>query len=138
MDKNEACQIIENIRDSLINYPSQFNFKINIFGQQISASESSIGAVISAQGGAPGSLTVGNQITLDGAKVEILKDKGNQVKNDQFNAVIESLNEIINQLKSGKTDKNIIKAILERMKNSWVPDLIITILTTILLKSIGL
>ena len=137
MKIEEAVNIIEEIIQSLKNNPSQFHISINITGQKIT-SHGGTGLIITATGGGPGSTTIGQKVSVDGADVQISQNRGRQAMNAQFNALLQTLHEINEQLQSLSPDKNVITQLYNSLKNTWVPGVIVSIVGSLLKKTIGL
>ena len=134
MDVKEASEIINSIAESIKIHPNQFHIEVNVTGQSIS-SHGGIGAVISTTGGAPGSTTIGQSVSLDGAQIRIAQKAGITAMNQQIQSLVGVLNEISSELKAKQPDKSKISKIYESLKGTWVPQLIVSVLGNILVKS---
>lgn len=137
MDVKDASEIIYSIAESIKAHPNQFHIEVNVTGQSIS-SHGGIGAVISATGGAPGSTTIGQSVSMNGAQIRIAQKAGVTAMNQQLQSLVEALNQISNELKAKQPDKSKISKIYKSLKGTWVPQLIISVLGYILVKSIGI
>lgn len=137
MDVKEASEIIDSIAESIKIHPNQFHIEVNVTGQSIS-SYGGIGAVISATGGAPGSTTIGQSVSLNGAQIRIAQKAGITAVNQQIQSLVDTLNQISNELKAKQPDKSKIFKVYESLKGTWIPQLIVSVLGNILTKSIGI
>lgn len=135
MEIKEAVDIIEEIIQSLKNNPSQFHISVNVTGQQIT-SHGGIGLSITATGGGPGSTTIGQKVSVGGADVRILQESGVQAMNAQFNALLQTLHKIAEQLQSSSPDQGVISKLYNSLKNTWVPDIIVSIVGLLLKRAI--
>jgi len=137
MNKTEAIALIETISKSIEQEPSQFYIEVNVTGQKISSS-GGIGAIISATGGEPGSTTVGQTISMGGPQIEFARKAANQEIQQQIQALLASLKEIVLELSHQSPDKSRIRSILDSLRESWVPPLIVSLVTKAVTSSIGL
>jgi len=137
MEIEEAVNIIEEIIQSLKNNPSQFHISVNITGQKIT-SHGGTGLIITATGGGPGSTTIGQKVSVDGADVQISQNRGRQAMNAQFNALLQTLDKIVEQLQSSSPNQNVISKLYDSLKNNWVPGIIVSVVRSVLTKTIGL
>ncbi|MCJ7426441.1 MAG: hypothetical protein MUO17_04860, partial [Dehalococcoidales bacterium] len=132
----EAAEIIDSMIEAIRANPNQFQIEVNVSGQSINVS-GGIGLNISATGGGPGSTTIGQNISLDDTQIEIAQKAGINAMNQQIKALIESLNAISRELKSQTPNKQGISKIYQSLTNTWVPQLITSVLGSILARSIG-
>jgi hypothetical protein len=137
MDRLEACRLIEAIRDSVVNAPSQFHFTVNVTGQKIE-SHGGTGLKITAMGGGPGSTTIGQKLSLDVPHIEIAQQKGNAAIHQQMQNLVDDLSELAEQLKTVEPDKRIISSVYEKLKQQWIPDVITSVVGCAVAKWIGL
>lgn len=137
MDINDAVDIIEGIIQSLKDNPKQFNISIHIAGQKIT-SYGGTGLSIIATGGESGSNTIGQVISANGADIQISQERGMKVMDDKFNALLQTLNKISIELQSSSPDKGIIKQLYNSLTNTWVPGIIVSVISKLLTKAIGL
>jgi hypothetical protein len=137
MEINEAVVILESLTQSLRDNPSQFHITVNVTGQKIT-SHGGTGLSITATGGGIGSTTIGQTVSLDGAGIEISQGRGKQAMNDQFNALIQTLTQIIDQLREPSPDRGIISRLYESLRNTWVPGVITSVVGSVLAGAIGL
>lgn len=137
MHTSDAADLIDTIIASIKNDPAQFHLEINVIGQQVT-SYGGTGMNVSVTGGGPGSFTVGNQVSMSGAKVDIASKQGIHGFEQQRNQLLQALGEISRQLRSTTPDKSIIECILSSLKNTWVPGVIIGVVGNAVSKAIGL
>ena len=137
MEINEAITILESITQSLKDNPSQFHITVNLTGQKIT-SHGGTGLSITATGGGIGSTTIGQKVSLDGSQIEISQNRGKQAMDEQFNALLKTLTQIIDQLKTTSPDRGIISQLYESLKNTWVPGVIVSVVGSVLTSAIGL
>ncbi len=137
MDSIEAANIIETIIASIKDNPSQFHINVNVTGQRVT-SHGGTGLSISATGGGAGSTTIGQVVTADGSQIQIAQQKGIRAMNDQLDALINTLSEIAQQLKSATPDKELLSRLHTSLKDTWVPGVIVTVVGSILTKALGL
>jgi len=137
MDRTYACQLVEAIRDSIVAEPSQFHIAVEVTGQK-NVSHGGTALQITATGGAAGSTTLGQKVSVDGAQIEITRQKGTAAMQQQMKALVNALDELAQELKSNKPDKTIIARICERLKQSWVPGVITSVVSCAVAKWVGL
>lgn len=137
MDRTDACQLVEAIRDSVDSEPSQFQIAVNVTGQKI-VSHGGTGVQITATGGGPGSTTIGQKVSVEGAQIEIARQKGTAAMQQQMHALVNALDELAQELKSEEPDKTIIARIYESLEHSWVPGVITSVVGCAVAKWIGL
>jgi hypothetical protein len=132
VEREEAVVIIKSLVDSIKTQPSQFKFTVNAkaVGQSI-VSHGGIGLSVRAVGGGPGSTTIGNKVTVSSGDVNIAVDAADSAINEQMNALVGSLNRIIEQLESSDPNKSRIKDILASLRDTWVPPMISAVVSTI-------
>jgi len=136
MDAIEAAQMIDAIKDSINSYPSQFHIEVHVIGQRV-VSHGGTGVQITAVGGGPGSNTIGQQVSLNGTQIEIARQQGQQAMNAQMAALVNVLTELSGQLKSKRPDKTIIQRLCAQLKEAWVPNVITSVVASIITKTIG-
>jgi hypothetical protein len=129
MTPTEAADLIESMVASLKTNPGQFNIAVNVIGQQ-AISHGGIGMQVTAVGGGPGSTTIGNQVSMNGAQVQIAQQRGLQAMEQQFGALVETLQSIAAQLRSPTPDRSFIRKTMDSLKNTWVPGVILGCLAT--------
>jgi Trk-type K+ transport system membrane component len=137
MNLTEAAKVIDEIINSIKDNPAQFQLSINVIGQQVT-SHGGTGMSISVTGGGPGSTTIGNKVTVGGASVEIAQQRGKQAMNEQFNALLNTLNAISEQLKVREPDKSLIQRLTSSLKNTWVPGVIVGVVSNVVTAALGM
>ncbi|QIL89607.1 hypothetical protein GNX18_07460 [Microbulbifer sp. SH-1] len=137
MNKVDAQAIVESLIDSICDSPDQFHIHVKVVGQSIT-SNGGIGQVVTATGGGPGSTTIGQQVSVSSGDVTLANQKANRALDEQFGALVQSLNTIKEQLASSSTDVGLVEQVYTSLKNTWVPGLIISVLGTALSASLGI
>jgi hypothetical protein len=137
VEPREAADIIQAISDSLRSDPHQFQISVRVSGQTI-ASHGGTGLSITASGGGPGSTTVGQMVSMGGAQIQIARHQADQAMTQQVAALIDSLDAIAAELRSPSPEKSRIERILDSLKDTWVPGLILGVLSNALSSAIGL
>ncbi len=137
MKIREAINILESLSKAIKENPNQFHITVNVTGQRIS-SYGGTGLNITASGGSAGSTTIGQVVSADGSQIEISQKRANKAMSDQFNALLQTINQIIQQLKEPSPDKSVISRLYESLKNTWVPGVIVSVVGSVLANSIWL
>jgi len=117
MKIEEAVSIIEEMIQSLKNNPNQFHINLNVTGQQIT-SQGGTGLIITATGGGPGSTTIGEIVSASGGDVRISQERGRQAIDAQFNALLQTLDKIVEQLQTSFPNQNVISKLYDSLKNN--------------------
>ncbi len=136
METHEAAELVETIARSIAENPGQFHFEINITGTQATAIGGGTGLSVHAAGGAPGSSTIGFQSNISGANIKIAQKAANAAIEQEISALVRTLNELTFELRSKTPDKKHINAILDSLKQSWIPNAIISMVTSIITKTV--
>jgi hypothetical protein len=137
MEKAEAYKIVMSIKDSLAKDPGQFNISINLTGQHV-VSHGGTGISVSVTGGGPGSTTIGQRVSVDGAQFEIATATPSAAMDQQIKALVDTLQKIADQLAGDNPDSGVISRLYNSMKGTWVPGVITSVLGTVLSKWLGL
>lgn len=130
MDSSTAAEIVESLIKSLKEEPGQFSIELKVVGQSVSVTGSGIGQVITANGGASGSTTIGNKVVVDGSSVEISRGRANQAMTEQMQTLVGVLDKVAAQLRSGKPDKGIINSIMDSLGKTWVPPMVTAVISS--------
>lgn len=133
----EAAEVIEAMAAALRANPQQFHINISVIGQRVT-SYGGTGMVVNAVGGGPGSTTIGNQVTMGGAQVEISQQQGLQAMDQQFGALLQTLQDIATQLRGPTPDRSRIQRAIDSLKNTWVPGAITSAIVALIAKVFGL
>jgi hypothetical protein len=136
MTPTEAADVIEAMAAALRANPQQFHINIKITGQSVT-SFGGTGMVVNAVGGGPGSTTIGNQVSMGGAQVEISQQQGLQAMDQQFGALLQTLQDIAAQLRVPTPDRSLIQRMIDGLKDSWVPQVITGALVALVGKVFG-
>jgi hypothetical protein len=138
MTRTEAADLIETIIASLKDNPNQFTLSIKVVGQQITASGGGTGLQVTAVGGGPGSTTIGNQVSMAGAQIQITPQQHAHAAFDQqARALVETLQTIATQLRAPTPDQSVIQRAMGSLKNTWVPGVIIGVVGNVVSKALG-
>ena len=137
MNKLDALAIVESLIKSICESPDQFHINVKVVGQSITTS-GGIGQVVTATGGGPGSTTIGQQVSVSSGDVTLANQKANRALDEQFGALVKSLNEIKQQLTFDSPDVGLVERIYTSFKNTWVPGVIVSVLGTALSSSLGI
>lgn len=133
----EAAEVIEAMASALRANPQQFHINISVIGQRVT-SYGGIGMKVTAVGGGPGSTTIGNQVTMGGAQVEISQQQGVQAMNEQFGALLQTLQDVATQLRAPAPDRGRIQRAIDSLKGTWVPGAITSAVVALVAKALGL
>ncbi|MBU2008738.1 MAG: hypothetical protein KJ624_02640 [Chloroflexi bacterium] len=137
MEIREAAELIEAIAKSLAENPSQFNFEIHVIGTQAIARGGGTGLSVTAVGGGPGSITTGFVSSLSGANIEIAQKAANAAIQQDMSALVKALDNLAAELRSTTPDKKRISAVLDSLKQSWIPNVITSVIANIITKTLG-
>lgn len=135
MELLEAAELIDGMAKSIREKPSQFHFEIEISGTKATAIGGGVGLSVQARGGGPGSTTIGYQSTLSGASIEIAQKAANDAIRQEMSALVDVLGNLVAELRSASPDKKRITAILDSLKQSWIPNLITSVVANIITKT---
>ena len=137
MTPTEAADVIEAMAKALRANPQQFQINISVIGQRVT-SYGGIGMQVTAVGGGPGSTTIGNQVTMGGAQVELSAQQGGHAMDQQFGALLQTLQEITTQLRAPAPDRGRIQRAIDSLKGTWVPGAITSTVVALIAKVFGL
>jgi len=137
MTTTEAADLIETMIGAIKANPGQFHISVKVIGQSV-VSQGGIGMKVTAVGGGPGSTTIGNQVTVGGAQVQIAQQSATEAINQQFGALLEALQTIATALRSPSPDRTLIQRAVDSLKNTWVPGVISGVVANVVSKAIGL
>jgi hypothetical protein len=137
VERSEAAAVIRGIADSIRQNPAQFHINVTVVGQQVT-SHGGTGLSIHAVGGGPGSTTIGQTVSLQGAQVKISQQHATQALEQQFQALLTSLDTMASHLEAQAPDKGVLSNLYHSLLNTWVPGVITSVLGTVLSKAIGM
>jgi len=137
MTPAEAADVIEAMAQALRANPRQFHINISVIGQRVT-SYGGIGMQVNAAGGGPGSTTIGNQVSMGGANIELAQQQGAAAMEQQFAALLQTLANIATELRSAKPDRSVVQRAIDSLKNTWVPGVIIGVAGNVATKALGL
>jgi len=135
MELSEAAELIDGMAKSIREKPSQFHFEIEISGTKATAIGGGVGLSVQARGGGPGSTTIGYQSTLSGASIEIAQKAANDAIRQEMSALVDVLGNLVAELRSASPNKKRITVILDSLKQSWIPNLITSVVANIITKT---
>ena len=135
MTSHEAATVIRAISESLTTQPGQFKIEVSIIGQKVT-SHSGVGLSITATGGAAGSKTIGQNVSVSTGNIEI--KQGTQAFHTQLQSLIETLNKIANELETQSPNKGQLKDLYQSLLGTWVPGVITSVIGNVLGSAIGL
>ena len=125
MHPHHAAQVVESIVESLKNNPNQFHFNVHVSATGMKAvSHGGIGAIGIAQGGGTG---IHATVSMNDADVNIAQQKADAAINEQCQSLLNALSELAQELRAEKPDQSKVKRIYESLKNTWVPDVITSV-----------
>ncbi len=136
MNEEEAAGIIDSMVASLTNHPSQFQIEVKVIGQSVKNTGGGTALRVEATGGGPGSNTIGQKVSVDGSQIEIARKAGDDEIKTQMQNIIDSLEKISRELKSQKPNKRKISEVYHSLKNTWVPQLVTSVLAFILTQAL--
>ena len=137
MTPAEAADVIDAMARALRANPQQFHLNISVVGQRIT-SYGGTGMVVNAVGGGPGSTTIGNQVNVGAAQVQLSPVQGGQAMDQQFGALLQTLEGIVAELRSPKPDRSRIGRAIDSLKDTWVPGAIVSTVVALIAKALGL
>lgn len=137
MQVTEAADIIDEIILSLKRDPDQFKLSFSVIEQQLAASNGEGGINMTLSGDGVDSSVAGNGVNLANVTIELVREKGAQVFEEQFSFLLQDLREIADQLRSPSPDKLLIQEILASFRGSWIPGVIIGVVANAASKAIG-
>jgi hypothetical protein len=126
MNTQEAATIIDAIVNSLSENPNQFQLTVNVSmtGMSATGQGGGIGALGIAQGSGTG---IHASASMDDAKIQIAQRKGKNALNQEYQALLDTLSAMAQELRDESPDKSKISRLYELLKSEWVPDVITTV-----------
>lgn len=132
MEVNEAAQLIEAIAKSIEQNPGQFHFTVNVTGTRATAIGGGTGLSVQVTGGGPGSQTTGFQSSISGGNIEIAQKAADAETSKQMSALVETLNNLVSELRQPAPNKTRIGSIVASLKQTWVPNVIASLVANII------
>ena len=132
MEVNEATQLIEAIAKSIEQNPGQFHFTVNVTGTRGTAIGGGTGISVHTTGGGPGSQTTGFQSTINGTDIEIAQRAADATISKQMSELVETLNNLASELRRPMPNKTSISSMLASLKQTWVPNVIASLVANII------
>lgn len=133
MKHQEAATVIRVISQSLADNPSQFTIQINVTGEQVT-SYAGIGKQIVAIGGAPGSTTVGENVSASFGNAQIRQ--ANKAFTGELDGIVDTLKDIAAELEKSSPDAGRIKRLFNSL-GTWVPNVITSVVANVISSAIG-
>jgi hypothetical protein len=134
MEISEAAELVEAIARSIKENPNQFHFEISITGTRATAFGGGTGLHVQVTGGEPGSTTVGFQSSIGQTDIQIAQKAATAASQKAMSELIIALNNLASELRSKSPDKKRIHIILESLKQSWVPNVITSVVANVITK----
>jgi hypothetical protein len=134
MEAYEAAELIEAIARSVRENPGQFHFDITVTGTKATAIGGGTGLSVQAVGSEAGSTTIGFQSSVGPANIEIAQRTANAAIQQEMSALVQTLNNLVSELRSKNPDKKRIDTILASLKQSWIPNVIASVVANIITK----
>lgn len=132
MEVNEAAQLIEAIAKSIEQNPGQFHFTVNVTGTRATSIGGGTGLSVQVTGGGPGSQTTGFQSSISGANIEMAQKAADATISKQMSALVETLNSLVSELRQPTPNKTRISSTLDSLKETWVPNVITSLIAGII------
>ncbi|MCJ7790880.1 MAG: hypothetical protein MUP49_00445 [Dehalococcoidia bacterium] len=134
MEVNEAAQLIEAIAKSIEQNPGQFHshFTVNVTGTKVTSIGGGTGLSVQVTGGGPGSQTTGFQSSISGANIEIAQKAVDAIVSKQMSALAETLNNLVSELRRPTPSKTRIGSMVDSLKQTWVPNVIASLIANII------
>lgn len=132
MEVNEATQLIEAIAKSIKQNPGQFHFTVNVTGTRATSIGGGTGLSVRVTGGGPGSQTTGFQSSISGANIEIAQRAADAAVSKQMSELVETLNNLASELRRPIPNKTSISSMLASLKQTWVPNVIASLVANII------
>jgi hypothetical protein len=75
---------------------------------------------------------------MDGTQIEISRGRADEAMRTQVAALVNSLDGIATELRSRNPDRSRIQQVFDSLKGTWVPGIIIGVLSNVLSGAVGL
>jgi hypothetical protein len=131
MEINEAAQLVEAIAKSIEQNPGQFHFTVNVTGTRATSIGGGTGLSVQVTGGGPGSQTTGFQSSISGANIEMAQKAADAAISKQMSTLVETLNNLVAELRRPTLSKTRISSMLASLKQTWVPNVIASLVANI-------
>jgi hypothetical protein len=132
MEINEAAQLVEAIAKSIEQNPGQFHFTVSVTGTRATSIGGGTGLSVQVTGGGPGSQTTGFQSSISGANTEMAQKAAGAAISKQLSALVETLNNLVAELRRPTPSKTRISSMLASFKQTWVPNVITSLVANII------
>jgi hypothetical protein len=124
--------------ESLKKEPNQFNLTVTTVGVMATASNGGTGLSVQANGGGPGSTTVGLIASPSGGNIQLTQATADDQLKREAEKAVQLLQEIRGLLTQKKIDKPTIKSKLEAFSQTYVAPVLKSIIEALLKKRLGL
>lgn len=94
---------------------------------------------VKAIGGGQGSTVIGNQAitSVGNVDIKIAHQKGHESFNQECEALLTALASISSELRSAAPNESKIRSIIDSFKNTWVPGVIISVVSAVVANALG-
>ena len=117
--------------------PNQFSFSINVTGTSIT-SHGGTGLNVTATGGGPGSNTIGFQSSVAGSQIQIAQNAVDQHLQAEADKAIKVLQELRDTLHNQEYDKDKAKTLLQKLKETYLPSVVSSIIAKLVMSYMGI
>jgi hypothetical protein len=126
MNTQEAAKIVDAIVNSLKENPTQFQLSVDVSmtGMSATAQDGGIGALGIAQGGGTG---IHASASMDNTKIQIAQRKAENAMNQEYQALIDTLSGIAQELRNESPDRSKVSSMYESLKGKWIPGVITSV-----------
>lgn len=137
MKKEDATAIIESIIDSLRTEPDQFHFEVKV---------TTVGAMGIGGAGGPGIMGVshGGGIGVSASasaptqmQIEIARKNADAEIRAQGERILALLSELVQELRNTSPDKQRATGLMETLKTTWLPSVLINVISQLIGASLG-
>ena len=124
--------------NSLKEQPNQFTLKVTVAGAVGIASGGGTGIHVQAQGGGPGSQTIGMVARADGTQVNITEATADAALKQEAEKAVNLLTDIKAALQARKPDKSTVTAKLAEFAKTYVAPVLKSVVEALVKKKLGL
>lgn len=137
MNSQEAANLIQTILDSMRANPAQFNFNVSV---------KTVGAIGVGGPGGPGIVGIahGGGIGFQASasspsnmQIQIAQQQANQQINEQARVALQILESILQELRAQSLSAEKRDGFLAQLRTTWLPNVIVSLVGTILSAVIG-
>ena len=137
MNPSEGAQLIETMLESMKRNPAQFQFNVNVttVGAMGVGGPGGHGIVGIANG--PGVGVYASASAPSAMQIQIAEQSANQQLNTQFQAIQRTLEAIVQELKTQAMSAEKRDGFIGQLKTTWLPNVLVTLVASILTAVIG-